>query len=435
VSDASELELEERALGKVGRRLIPFLALLYFAAFIDRVNVGFAALQMNRDLGFSAYVYGLASGLFFVGYCIFEVPSNLALHRIGARRWISSLMIAWAVIAGATAWVRSAEQFYLLRFLLGAAEAGFFPGIVYYLTHWVPARRRARLVGAFMTAIPISTAIGGPLSGAILTLDGHLGLPGWQWLFLLETIPSLLLGALTLAILPDRPASARWLSPPEVDWIARALDADASAAGGARQRSVLQALLDPRVLLLSLCYFGTQIGLYGVILWVPQIFVDAGFAERTTGNLVVIPYACAAVAMVWWCRHSDRRGERTWHIVTAAVVAAAGLAASAYLHEWPLLRLAAISVSAVGTLSIVPIFWTLPTAILRGAAAAGAIGLINGLGNIGGFVGPFVIGWAKQLTGSFAVGLMVAAAGMLLTAVVALFIGDPAASARSRQAQ
>jgi ACS family tartrate transporter-like MFS transporter len=421
------MNLEASALKKIGNRLIPFLAVLYFAAFIDRVNVGFAAAQMNRDLGFSAYVYGLGAGVFFIGYALFEIPSNLILHRVGARRWLARIMITWGLVAAAMALVKGPVSFYVLRFLLGVAEAGFFPGVIYYLTYWVPASRRARLVGAFMTAIPISTALGGPLSSMILRLDGHWGLAGWQWLYLTETLPSLLLGFMTLKYLPNTPAEAGWLGAAEKEWLTRTLEAE-NACRARHHGGVIQALTNPRVLALSLCYFGVEIGLYGVILWVPQIFAQAGIAAAHVGYAVAVPYAVSATGMVWWCRRSDRRKERVWHIAAAAACGCVGLSASACFTNSPLLAVAAISVAAAGTLAILPIFWTLPAAILSGAAAAGAIALINSLGNIGGFAGPFLIGWIKQATGSFTGGLLAVAGGVLMSGIIALLIGHDSAA-------
>ena len=423
-----EVRLERSVLRKVRNRLIPFLGLLYFAAFIDRVNVGFAAAQMNRDLGFSPYVYGLGAGIFFIGYALFEVPSNLILHKVGGRRWLARIMLTWALVAGAMALVKGAAGFYSLRFLLGVAEAGFFPGVVYYLTYWVPAAGRARLVGLFMTAVPISTAVGGPLSAAILRLDGVLGLAGWQWLFLTETLPSLVLGIVTLIYLPDTPAEAKWLTSEERCWLTAKLRAENSRRNGRLGAGVLAALTNSRVLALSLCYFGLEIGLYGVILWIPQIFVHAGITAGRVGTVVAIPYAIAAVGMVWWCRHSDRKKERVWHIVIAALAACVGLTASAVLVDSPLLSVVAISIAAAGTFAIVPIFWTLPTALLSGAAAAGTIALINSLGNLGGFAGPFLIGWIKDSTGSFTWGLLAAAGGVLMTGIIALRLGHDSAA-------
>lgn len=421
-------DIETATLRKVGWRLIPFLALLYFAAFIDRANISFAAIGMNRDLGFSAYVYGLGAGIFFIGYCLFEVPSNLILHKVGGRIWIARIMITWALIAGSLAFIKGATGFYVLRFMLGVAEAGFFPGIVYYLTYWIPAAQRARLVGAFMTAIPISTAIGGPISSAILSLDGVFGLAGWQWLFLCETVPSLVLGVATLFYLRDFPAQVSWLTAEQKDWLARTLDAERSYRSNKYDHSVVRALTNSKTLALSLCYFGVEIGLYGVIFWVPQIFKNVGFSAASVGYVVAIPYAVAAVAMVLWSRHSDQAKERVWHIAAASVVGFLGLAASAYLTDSPVLSVIAITLGAAGTLAILPIFWTLPAAILTGASAAGAIALINALGNIGGFAGPYVIGWVKDATGSFTYGLLVVASGVLFTGIMALVIGHDTAA-------
>ncbi len=414
-------DVETRAAGRIGRRLIPFLALLYFAAFLDRVNVGFAALQMNRDLGLSAHVYGFGAGIFFLGYCLFEVPSNLLLHRLGGRRWLSRIMLTWGLIAGATAFVQGGIAFCVLRFLLGVAEAGFFPGVIYYLTHWVPAARRAHVVGGFMAAIPVSTAIGGPLSGAILGLDGTWGIAGWQWLYVLETVPSLLLGVATYLWLPDTPRDARWLPADEREWLLATLETERRAAPPAR--GLAATLTDPRVLLLGLCYSGIQVALYGVILWVPQILRGAGLGEAQVGLAVAVPYAVAALAMVLWSRRSDRQGERRWHLAGAAAFAAAGLVATALLGDSPRLAILAVSVSAAGTLAVLPIFWTLPTAWLKGAPAAAAIALINAIGNVGGFIGPYLIGWLKDATGAFAPGLYVAAIGALATGAIALVIG------------
>jgi MFS family permease len=423
--------IESVTLNKVGARVIPFLALLYFAAFIDRSNVSFAAEGMNRDLGFSAYVYGLGAGIFFIGYVLFEVPSNLILHRVGARRWIARIAITWALVAVAMVFVKSATSFYIVRFLLGVAEAGFFPGVIYYLTQWVPASQRARLIGLFMTAIPISTALGGPISGAILSLDGAYGLAGWQWLFLLETIPSLLLGVATLFYLTDTPAQATWLNAEEKEWLVRTLATEASEREARYGSGFLRMLTDPRTLLLCLAYFGVEIGLYGVILWLPQIFRSTGIPVSMVGYAVAIPYGLAAIGMVLWCRHSDRTNERVLHIAAASVIGFLGLAASAFLPDAPFLSVAAITVGAVGTLAILPIFWTLPAARLSGPAAAGGIALINAVGNIGGFAGPFVIGWIKDSTGDFTYGLLVVAGGVLLTGIVIWLMGHDSAAERA----
>ena len=415
--------LEASTLHKVRRHIIPFLALLYFAAFIDRVSISFAAAQMNRDLGLSPEVYGFGAGLFFIGYCLFEVPSNLVLYRVGARRWIARIMISWSLVAGAMAFMRGPMEFYVLRFLLGAAEAGFFPGIVYYLTSWVPAAHRARMIGAFMAAIPVSTALGGPLSSAILHLDGLLGMAGWRWLILCETLPSLLLGGLCWMYLKDAPRGAHWLRDEEQAWLTRRLESERGAVEGPRG-NVIAVLVTPRILGLSLCYFGAEVCLYGVVLWLPLIVATLGVGSNETGYVVMLVYATAAVGMVCWSRESDRSGERVWHLVIAAVIGFCGIAASAFLSDHPVLALVAITIGACGTLAVLPIFWSLTTPLVSGVAAAAAIAFINSVGNLGGFVGPYVIGWIKSATGTFRLGLLAVAAGVLLTGIIALLMGS-----------
>lgn len=417
-------DLEAATLNKVSTRLVPFLSVLYFAAFIDRVSVGFAAQQMTRDLGFSAYAFGLGAGIFFIGYCFFEVPSNLILHRVGSRRWIGRIMITWGIVAGAMVFTTSVSSFYWLRFLLGVAEAGFFPGIVYYLTQWVPAARRAKLVGRFMIAIPISTAIASPLSAAILKMDGTYGLSGWQWLFVIETIPSLLLGLITLLYLPDTPTEAKWLTREQQQWLDSTLRQERAGSSGVQGSGIWKALVDPRVLLFSLCYFGAELGLYGVILWIPQLLTTMGTPAASVGYVAAIPYVVATFVMMWWSSHSDRSGERVGHLAIAAVAGSIGLAISAFLPNLPVASVLAITLGAAGTLAVLPIFWSLPTRHLQGAAAAGAIALINALGNLGGFAGPFLIGWIKTSTGSYSWGLVILAGGVLSSGVIAMLIGD-----------
>jgi MFS transporter, ACS family, tartrate transporter len=428
------LDVERSAMRKIWRRLIIYLALLYFAAFIDRTGVSFAASQMQRDIGLTAYEYGLGAGVFFLSYCMLEVPSNVLMDKFGARLWIARIMITWGLIAGAMVFTYNATSFYAFRFLLGAAEAGFFPGVIYYLTYWLPARERGRMIGLFMTAIPISTAIGGPMASAILQLDGAAGLAGWQWLFLLETIPSLTLGIVTWLWLRDRPSQVNWLSAEEKAWLQNTLDAEAAYRSSKHQIHGLQVLANPRVLALGLCYFGVQIGQYGAIFWVPQIFKNAGVPEAVVGYVVAIPYAIAALGMVWWGRHSDFAKERIGHIAIGSVVGCAGLVVSAYFLDSPLISIIAITVGVGGTLSIVPIFWTLPSAFLSGAAAAGGLAFINAFGALGAFTGPYAIGWIKQSTGSFAYGLIAVGAGVLFTGVMALLIGHDRATESSGDA-
>ena len=419
------MQLEASTLRKVRWHIVPFVALLYFAAFIDRVSISFAAPQMSRDLGLSEYVYGLGAGLFFIGYCLFEVPSNLVLYRIGARRWIGRIMISWSIVAGAMAFARGTDDFYVLRFALGVAEAGFFPGVVYYLSAWVPSAHRARLIGGFMTAIPISTALGGPLASAILHLDGVLGVAGWRWLLLCETVPSFLLGWLCWFQLRDAPAQAGWLQAEERAWLAARLQHEHAPPPGKPGSGVLAALTSPRTLCLSLCYFGVVMALYGVVLWLPLIIGALGIGRDAVGYIILLAYSLVAAGMLWWSRRSDRAHERVRHLAAASLVGFLGIGASAFLDHHPALAILAITIGALGTLSVLPIFWSLSTALLSGAPAAAAIALINVVGNLGGFAGPYLIGWLKSVTGSFRFGLLAVAAGVLLTGVIATLIGAP----------
>jgi len=405
------------ALARVSRRLIPFLLLLYMLNFLDRVNVGFAALEMNRDLGFGPEVYGFGAGVFFIGYCLFEVPSNLVLYRIGARLWIARIMVTWGLAASAMMLVHTPWSFYALRFLLGVAEAGFFPGIIFYLTYWYPAPQRARAYARFLAAIPVCGVIGGPLSGALLGLDGWLGLRGWQWLFLLEGIPSVLVGLAVLRLLPDRPRDARWLRAEECVWLEQRLDAERALGVPSHAVSLRRALGNPLVWWLGLIYFLLIVALYGFALWLPQLVKAAGdFSNFEVGVITAIPYAVAAVGMVLVGRSSDRTGERHLHLALPALAGAVGFLAVTRTGSTGLL-VAALSLTAFGVLGWLGPFWALPTAFLREQAAAGGIALINSMGAFGGFVGPYLIGRIKQHTGQFTPGLWVLA-GSLLSAVV-----------------
>ncbi|HEX6668549.1 MAG TPA: MFS transporter [Gemmatimonadales bacterium] len=405
------------AVARVSRRLIPFLFLLYILNFLDRVNVGFAALEMNRDLGFGPAVYGFGAGVFFLGYCLFEVPSNLVLYRTGARLWIARIMVTWGLAASAMMLVHAPWSFYLLRFLLGVAEAGFFPGIIYYLTWWYPARERARAYAWFLAAIPVSGVIGGPLSGALLGLDGWLGLRGWQWLFLLEGIPSVLVGFAVLWLLPDRPRDARWLPPAERAWLEETLEAERAERVMSHGASLRQALGNPVVWWLGLSYFLLVVALYGFALWLPQLVKASGdFSNFEVGVITAIPYAAAAVGMVLVGRSSDRTGERHLHLALPALAGALGFLAVTRTGSTGLL-VVALSLTAFGVLGWLGPFWALPTAFLREQAAAGGIALINSMGAVGGFVGPYLIGHVRERTGEFAPGLLLLA-GFLVAAVV-----------------
>ena len=413
--------LERATMRRVAWRLIPFICLLYFIAFIDRVNIGFAALTMNKDLGFSSAVFGFGAGVFFFGYFLFEVPSNIILDKVGARIWIARVMITWGLISAAFAFIKGEYSFYILRFLLGAAEAGFFPGIILYLTFWFPARYRAGVVSLFMAAAPISVVLGSPLSGALLELEGVMGLHGWQWMFLVEAVPAVLLGIVVLFYLTDRPEKATWLAPDQRDWLVAEMEAERAARGSVAKHGILAGMADPRVLALALVYFGTSAGLYTLGIWAPQIIRGFGLSPMAVGFLNAIPPTIAVVAMILWARHSDRTGERTWHVVIACLVASAGLmlagAASSVVAV-----IAALSLVNIGISAAKPPLWAMPTMFLSGPAAAVGIATINAIGNLGGFVGPWVIGWIKDSTGSFAGGLVFVAALLVLSAVLSLVV-------------
>jgi ACS family tartrate transporter-like MFS transporter len=396
---------------------------LYIVAFLDRVNVGFAALQMNEDLGFSDTVYGLGAGIFFIGYFVFEVPSNLIMEKVGARVWIARIMITWGVISSAMFLVRGETSFYILRFLLGVAEAGFFPGMILYLTYWFPARERARRVALFMTAIPIAGVFGSPLSGALLTLDGFVGLAGWQIMFLAEGIPAVLLGLVVLRFLPNGPDEARWLQPEERSWLRGALEQENRIKSEHGEYTTRQALTNGKVWLLAAIYFGIVTSLYGVSLWLPLIIEDiSGFGTFAVGLLGAIPYLAGAVGMVFLARHSDATGERRWHVAVAAFVGAIGLVLTGAAGSSTVVEMAALTLAALGIYSTLATFWSLPTAFLSGTAAAAGIALINSVGNLGGFVGPYVVGFLSDATGSFYAGLLFLAALVLVAGLLALAV-------------
>jgi D-galactonate transporter len=417
--------MDARVIDKVSRRLVPFLILCYFIAYLDRVNVGFAALTMNQDLGFSATLFGWGAGIFFIGYFFFEVPSNIALERFGARAWIARIMASWGVLSALMAFIWNGWSFLGLRFLLGVAEAGFFPGIILYLTYWFPAAYRARIVGYFMVAIPVSTVIGAPLSGLILGLDGWLGLKGWQWLFVFEGVPSVIVSGFVLFYLTDGPDEARWLAPEERRWLVDRLAAERRSREAIVKFTLWEALAHPRVLLLGLVYFGVVAANYGLSFWLPQIIKAFGLTNFETGLVTAIPYLAGSVAMVWWGHRSDRTGERKWHCAVPALIAAAGLAASTAFAD-PTAKMAVLTVAGLGIFAALPVFWTLPTALLTGTAAAGGIALINSIGNLAGFAGPYAMGFIKDATGGFAWGLLFIAALAFMSFVVVLLLGhDP----------
>ena len=423
-------DVERRTLSKITWRIVPFIMLLYFIAYIDRVNIGFAALTMNRDLGFSAGVFGFGAGIFFIGYFLFEVPSNVILEKVGARLWIARVMITWGMISAAFAFIEGEISFYVLRFLLGAAEAGFFPGIILYLSYWFPARRRALVVSFFMAAAPISVVLGSPLSSALLELDGIWGLKGWQWMFILEAIPAVILGVVVLFYMTDRPEKATWLAADERDWLVQEMNAERAAKGPKAPHSIVAGLTDPRVLALALIYFGTSAGLYTLGIWAPQIIRQFGLSTMAVGFLNAVPPTVAIIAMVLWSRHSDQTGERTWHVVIACLVAAAGLGLAGIAGS-VLAVILALTLVNIGISSAKPPLWAMPTMFLSGTAAATGIATINSIGNLGGFAGPWVIGWIKETTGSFTGGLYVVAGFLCLSALVTLVLARSQRAAAS----
>ncbi|GLR91952.1 MFS transporter [Bradyrhizobium iriomotense] len=410
-------ELESQVLRKITLRIVPFIMLLYFVAFIDRVNIGFAALTMNKDLGFSPTVFGFGAGIFFLGYFLFEVPSNLVLDKVGARIWIARVMITWGLISGAMAFVQGPNSFYALRFLLGAAEAGFFPGIILYLSYWFPARQRAAVTAIFMAAAPLSTVLGSPVSGALLEMHGLLGLAGWQWMFLIEAAPALVLGVVVLFYMTDRPEKAKWLTEEERRWLVLTMNAEVTSKAHAAHHSIWRGLADPRVLALSLVYFGTSAGLYTLGIWAPQIIKELGLSSLQVGFLNAVPGIVAVIAMVAWARHSDRTGERTWHVVSACLLASLGLAMAGFAGTVASVVLTLTLVN-IGISSSKPPLWSMPTMFLSGSAAAAGIATINSIGNLGGFVGPAMIGLIKDLTGSFQGGLFFVAGLLVLSALL-----------------
>lgn len=416
----------QSATRKVARRLTPYLCLLYFINYLDRTNIGFAGPNgMNEELGLTDTMFGLAAGLFFIGYLLLEVPSNLALHRFGARRWIARIMVTWGVVAAAMAFVPNAGWLYVLRFLLGVAEAGFFPGIILYLTFWFPQKDRARMTALFMVAIPISSMVGAPLSSLLIEHgEGLFGLSGWRTMFLLEGLPAIVLGVVTWFFLTDRPGDATWLSGEERAALTAALDAD-DADKGRFHVSIRESLTRPRVWALAFVYFGIVYGLYALGFFLPTII--KGFEEQfgtsysllQRGLINAVPYAVGAVAMLVWSRHGDRTKERVWHVALPAIVGGLSIPVALSLGS-PLAAMAAVTVCAVGVMCALPTFWALPTAFLTGAAAASGIALVNSVGNTAGFAAPYITGWLADLTGSQRTGLWVVGAAMVGAGLLAV---------------
>jgi ACS family tartrate transporter-like MFS transporter len=420
-------EVEKRVIGKVMRRLIPFLILCYFVAYLDRVNVGFAKLHMNQALGFSEAAFGLGAGLFFIAYFLFEVPSNLFLERVGARVWIARIMISWGIVSAAFAFIPQIAKatgashetvFYTLRLLLGGCEAGFFPGIIFYLTLWFPAVYRARVISFFMLAIPISSIVGSPISGMLLNLTAW-GLDGWQWLFILEATPSILVGLAVLFYLTDFPRQAGWLQKDEIAWLENVQATEKKNKEKVEHLSLLQALTDIRILMCALVYFCLNAAGYGVAFFLPTIIKGFGVTDTQTGLLAALPFVFGAIGMVVLGHHSDRTMERKGHVAVALLMAAIGVGLSALVSS-PVLIMALLCFAQIGISAVPPMFWPLPASFLSGASAAAGIAAINSLGNLSGFAGPFAMGYLKDLTGNFTVGLLLLAGCAVVGAIVSV---------------
>ena len=435
-TDGKFPNLEAQVLSRVTRRIVPYIVLLYFIAFLDRVNIGFAALQMNEAIGLTPIQFGLGASLFFYGYFAFEVPSNIILHKVGARFWIGRVMITWGLVSGAMAFINGPRSFYVLRVLLGIAEAGFFPGIILYLSYWFPAHRRAAVTAMFMAAAPVAGIVGGPLSAALLQLNGVLGLAGWQWLFLLEALPAVVLGVVTMFYLTDRPEDARWLSAEERTWLAKTMNEEQTRSIGSSGHSPLRALGNPRVFALALAYFGTSAGLYTVGIWSPQIIKEFGFSIIQVGFLSALPSLVAAGGMVAWSRHSDRSSERYWHAALACLTAALGMWLAANAAGSIVIALVGLTLTAFGVSAAKPPLWSIPTTFLTGTGAAAGIGLINSLGTLGGAAGPYMIGSAKASSGSFSHGLYFVGGSLVVSAIVILVLRaiTPSAARDPREA-
>lgn len=423
----------DRAVTRARRRLVPFLFICYVVAYLDRVNIGFAAKRLQQDLGLTESQYGLAAGIFFVGYLVLEVPSNLMLERVGARMWIARIMVLWGLVSMAMTFASGPASLYGLRILLGAAEAGFFPGVILYLTYWFPARERAKTVALFMLAAPISVAIGAPLSAPLLELDGALGLRGWQWLFLVEGSPAVLLGVVTWFFLTDRPEHADWLPDDEKSALIEELRAERVLRDSSNARAPLRAVLSGRMLVLCLVFFMNTMATYGIFLWLPRIIEDAsGEKGMRLALLTAAPLLVALVGMVVIGSHSDRTGERKWHVVGCALMGATGLVLAALAQDHIVSLMLAFVLCQVGQRSVAAVFWAIPPALLGGTAAAAGIAFINSVGNLGGAIGPYIMGELKQATSGFGAGLLVLAGALSVLAAIVASLEIPRERANAR---
>ena len=418
--------LQRSTMRKVYLRLLPFAVLSYVLAYVDRINVSFAGLTMRSDLGMSAATFGFAVGMFYWGYSIFEVPSNVVLEKVGARIWMARIMITWGILAGLTAAVNSSTSFAIVRFLLGVAEAGFFPGIIFYFTYWFPSRHHAQIVSGFMIGLPVAVALGAPISTALLDLDGLFGLRGWQIMYIAEAIPTVVIGVLTYFVLTDRPQQAKFLTEEERNWLVATIAAERRATEAVRKFTLWEALYNPKVLLLALNYLGIVTASLGMLLFIPQIIKSLGnYSNMTVGWLTMIPYICGAIAMVVWGRISDRMNERRWNLFLGCVLSTVGLViAGMTMGTWG--ALVGMSIAAMGFYGSKGPFFAMPPMFLSGPALAAGIAWINSIGNLGGFFGPSYVGLMKDLTGGYAGGLYgLALLGLVAAIICALFLHIP----------
>jgi len=415
--------LEQETIKRVQWRLIPLLFLCYYAAYLDRVNVGFAALQMNKSLGFTAAAFGFGGGIFFFGYFIAEIPSNLILERVGARKWIARILVTWGIISALTAFVWNEWSFYAIRFLLGVAEAGYYPGIILFLTWWFPSAYRARMIALFMTAIPVAVITGSWASGFILDMDGIWGLAGWQWLFVIEAMPAVVLGVVVYFTLTDGPEHAHWLTEPQRNWLSGRLAQEREHRESIRHFGLIEALRNPRIWALTLVYFGQNVTGYGFVLFLPQIVKQFGLTNVQTGLVSAIPFIGALIGILMWARASDRSGARATLCAASLLISAAFLISCLMLQSSPVLTMGALFLFQMAASGIAPTFWPLPCAMLTGSAAAGGLALINSVGNLGGFVGPYAMGLVRDATGSFPIGLLTIAMGSVVAGLVVLALG------------
>ena len=420
----SEEMLQAQALSKTAWRLLPILTLAFIFNYIDRTSVGFAALTMNSDLGLTATQFGWGAGILFAGYCLLEVPSNLMLYRFGARRWLARIMITWGLAAAATALAVGPKSFYFARFVLGVAEAGFFPGVTFYLASWFPSKYRTRMLAWFMVGVPVSSILSGPLSGLLLHMDGLFGLAGWKWMFIMQGVPASIIGVVVLYMLRDNPSQATWLSEPERKALINMLAAETREK---EKKHLAAALKDPRVIILTAIQFGFVAGSYGIGIWLPTILKTHGLTVSAIGMVSSVPYIFATIGMLTWARRVDLSGKKVLNLFLTCLLSAAGMIIAALLHTfWP--AMIGITIAIVGVSTARAIFWSIPTRFLTGAAAAGGFAFINSVGTFGGFAGPFMMGWLRDLTGSFSMG-MLGMAGVLvlstiLTASLRLFVED-----------